>query len=89
MLSTSLPVIIHYAQTNGFNPQAFAMMWNFASGGKLFAYQSSVLMMGYSFGYFESKDLIKVGLVLAVVEGVILALLVPLYWPLIGLMLTQ
>ena len=89
MLSTSLPVIIHYAQTNGFNPQAFAMMWNFASGGKLFAYQSSVLMMGYSFGYFESKDLIKVGFALAVVEGMILALLVSVYWPLIGLMLTK
>jgi len=89
MLSTSLPIIIHYAQTNGFNPQAFALMWNFASGGKLFAYQSSVLMMGYSFGYFESKDLIKVGLALAVVEGMILTLLVPLYWPLIGLLLAK
>lgn len=89
MLSTSLPVIIYYAQTHGFNPQAFAMMWNFAAGGKIFAYQSAVLMMGYSFGYFESKDLIKVGFALAVVEGVILALLVPLYWPLIGLSLTK
>lgn len=89
MLSTSLPVIIHYAQTHGFNPQAFAMVWNFASGGKMFAYQSGVLVMGYSYGYFESKDLIKVGLILTVVEGVILALLVPFYWPLIGLTWTK
>lgn len=85
MLSTSLPVIINYAQTHGFNPQAFAMVWNFSSAGKIFVYQSSVLMLGYAYGYFEPKDLIKVGIVLTVVEGVILALLVPLYWPLIGL----
>ncbi len=85
MLSTSLPVIIDYAQTHGYNPQAYAMVWNFAAGGKMFVYQSSVLMLGYGYGYFEAKDLIKVGFILTVVEGILLALIVPLYWPLIGL----
>lgn len=85
MLSTSLPVIIHFATTHGYNPVAFAMVWNFASGGKLFVYQSSVLMLGYAYGYFEAKDLVRVGLILTVVEGLILMFLVPFYWPLIGL----
>ena len=61
------------------------MIWTFASGGKIFAYQSAVLIVGYSFGYFEAKDLLKVGFILTVVESVILLLLVPLYWPLIGI----
>ena len=61
------------------------MVFNFASGGKLFVYQSAVLILGYSYGYFEAKDLIRVGAVLTVVEGLILAFLVPFYWPLLGL----
>ena len=61
------------------------MIWTFASGGKIFAYQSAVLIVGYSFGYFEAKDLLKVGFILTVVESVILLLLVPPYWPLIGI----
>jgi len=85
MLSTSLPVILKFAQSHGYNPVAFAMLWNFASGGKLFVYQSSVMILGYAYGYFEGKDLLKVGLVLTIVEGLIVMFLVPLYWPLIGL----
>jgi di/tricarboxylate transporter len=85
MLSTSLPVIIRFAVTHGYNPVALAMVWNFASGGKLFVYQSTVLILGYSYGSFEAKDLLRVGLVLTIVEGLVLFLLVPFYWPLIGL----
>jgi anion transporter len=85
MLSTSLPILVNFAVQHGFNPIAFAMVWNFASGGKMFVYQSAVLILGYSYGYFQGKDLIRVGLVLTIVEGLILAFLVPFYWPLIGL----
>ena len=85
MLSTSLPVILNYAHTHGYNPLAFALVWNFSSAGKLFVYQSSVLMLGYAYGYFKAKDLIRVGIALTVIEGIILAFLVPLYWPLVGL----
>ena len=70
---------------HGLNPVALAMVWNFASGGKMFVYQSAVLILGYSYGYFQGKDLIRVGFVLTVVEGLILLFLVPFYWPLIGL----
>ena len=85
MLSTSLPVIIKFAQTHGYNPVALAMLWNFASGGKLFVYQSSVLVLGYAYGQFEGRDMLKVGLILTIVEGLIVMLLVPIYWPMIGL----
>jgi len=85
MLSTSLPVLVNFAVQHGYNPVALAMVWNFASGGKMFVYQSAVLILGYSYGYFQGKDLIRVGFVLTVVEGLILLFLVPFYWPLIGL----
>ncbi|HEV2688512.1 MAG TPA: SLC13 family permease [Bryobacteraceae bacterium] len=85
MLSTSLPVIIRFAQSHGYNPVAFAMLWNFASGGKLFVYQSSVMILGYAYGYFDGKDMLKVGLALTIVEGLILMFLVPIYWPMIGM----
>jgi anion transporter len=85
MLTTSLPVLVNFAAQHGFNAVALAMVWNFASGGKMFVYQSAVLILGYSYGYFQGKDLIKVGLVLTIVEGLVLLFLVPFYWPLIGL----
>ena len=85
MLSTSLPVIIKFAQTHGYNPVALSMLWNFASGGKLFVYQSSVLVLGYSYGQFNSRDMLVVGGILTIVEGLIVMFLVPIYWPMIGL----
>ena len=51
----------------------------------MFVYQSAVLILGYSYGYFRGQDLIRVGAVLTIVEGLILLFLVPFYWPLIGL----
>lgn len=88
MISTALPVLIQFSQTHGLNPTAIAMLWNFASGGKLFVYQSAVLMLGYAYGYFEAKDMLKVGAVLTLVEACVLLVLVSVYWPLIGLSLT-
>lgn len=79
------PIIINFATTHGYNVVAFALAWSLAATGKIFVYQSSVLVLGYGYGYFEAKDLIKVGLILTIVEGIVMALLVPFYWPLIGL----
>jgi di/tricarboxylate transporter len=42
-------------------------------------------VVGYSYGYFTNRDMIKVGAVLSIVTALILLLLVPLYWPLIGI----
>ena len=84
-ISTSMPLLMSFAKSNNLSPLAIGMIWTFAAGGKIFMYQSPVLIVGYSYGQFEAKDLLKVGLVLTVVESLILILLVPTLWPLIGI----
>jgi len=85
MLSTSIPAIVQFAVERGINPLASAMVWTFAASGQIFVYQSAVLILGYSYGYFEPKDLFRIGGTMAVVEFLILMLVVTFYWPLIGL----
>ena len=85
MLSTSLPILMTYAVDHGINPLALGMIWTFGAGPKVFMYESAVLVVGYSYGYFSNKDMLKVGAILSVVTAIILLLLVPLYWPLIGI----
>ena len=85
MLATSLPVLMTYAKTHGLDPLVLGMIWTFGAGAKVFIYQSAVLVVGFSYGYFDTKDMFKVGIVLTVVEFFILLLLAPIYWPLIGL----
>jgi sodium-dependent dicarboxylate transporter 2/3/5 len=84
MLGTSIPLVMNFAKAQGMSPLLLGMIWTFAAGGKLFAYQSGVLIVGYSYGYFEARDLVRVGWWLTVVEFVVLVLLVQVYWPLIG-----
>ena len=85
MLGTSIPLVMEFAKSHGLNPLQLGMIWTFAAGGKLFAYQSGVLIVGYSYGYFAASDLVRIGAWLTVVEFVVLLLLVQFYWPLIGL----
>jgi anion transporter len=85
MLGTSLPPLMNFAKTHGLNPLSIGMIWTFASAGKIFVYQSAVLIVGYSFGYFRPADLLRVGLLLTLVEFIAILLIVPLYWPLIGI----
>jgi sodium-dependent dicarboxylate transporter 2/3/5 len=85
MLSTSLPILMTYARDHGISPLTLGMIWTFGAGPKIFIYESAVLVVGYSYGYFSNKDMLKIGAVLSVVTFLILLVLVPLYWPLIGL----
>jgi len=85
MLATSLPILMTFAKDHGINPLALGMIWTFGAGPKIFIYESAVLVVGYSYGYFTNKDMLKVGAILSIVTAVILLLLVPLYWPLIGI----
>jgi solute carrier family 13 (sodium-dependent dicarboxylate transporter), member 2/3/5 len=85
MLGTSIPFVMEYAKTHALNPLQLGLIWTFAAGGKLFAYQSGVLIVGYSYGYFEARDLIRIGALLTIFEFVILMVLVPFYWPIIGI----
>jgi solute carrier family 13 (sodium-dependent dicarboxylate transporter), member 2/3/5 len=85
MLGASIPLVMEFAKTHSFNPMLLGMIWTFAAGGKLFVYQSGVLIVGYSYGYFAARDLLYMGALLRVIEFVMLLLLVAFYWPPIGL----
>ncbi len=86
MLATSLPILMNFAHTHALDPLVIGMIWTFSVGGKIFIYQSAVLVVGYSYGYFDARDMFKVGLALTVAQSIILLVLVPLYWPLIGVL---
>ena len=85
MLGTSVPVLMNYATAHHLNPLALGMVWTFACSGKIFMYQSAVLIVGYSFGYFSSKDLFRLGFCMSIVDSLLLLIVVPFYWPLIGI----
>jgi anion transporter len=85
MLGTSMPPLMQFALTHGMNPLKLGMIWVFSSGGKIFAYQSGVLILGYAYGYFRARDLMRLGLIMSLVDSLVLLIVVPLYWPLIGI----
>lgn len=85
MLGVSMPVLMNFAHAHGLSPLALGMIWTFACGGKIFVYQSAVMIGGYSYGCFEAKDLVRLGLCLSIVDSIQLLLLVWLYWPAIGI----
>jgi solute carrier family 13 (sodium-dependent dicarboxylate transporter), member 2/3/5 len=85
MLATSTPLLMQFAVDHGLSVLKLGMLWVFASSGKIFVYQSAVLMVGYGYGYFRAKDVLVMGLLMSVVDSLALLLLVPYYWPLIGI----
>ena len=86
MLATSLPVLMQFAHAHNVDPLTLGMIWTFGAGGKIFIYQTAVLVVGYSFGCFTPRDMFKMGLALTVIEFVFLLLVVPVWWPMIGLL---
>jgi sodium-dependent dicarboxylate transporter 2/3/5 len=85
MIAATIPPLMDFSLKNGFNPLAMGMIWTFAAEGKVFIYQSAVLAVGYAFGYFSTRDLFKFGLALFVVESILVLVVIPIYWPLLGL----
>lgn len=85
MMTTSIPPLMAFAKTHDLSPTILGLTWAFAAGGKLFAYQSAVTMIGYSYGYFSAWDMVKLGFLLTMLEWLLLLLVVPFYWPLIGI----
>jgi anion transporter len=85
MLATSVPPLMSFAKVNGIHAVPLGLVWAFAAGGKIFVYQSGVMVTGYSYGYFEMKDMLRIGICLSVFESLVLLLLVPFYWPLLGI----
>jgi len=85
MLGTSMPILMNFAKSHNLNPLALGMIWTIGSAGKLFVYQSAVLIVGNSFGHFKASDLLRIGLLLSFVEFVAIVVMVLLYWPMIGI----
>jgi di/tricarboxylate transporter len=72
MLGTSMPLLMQFATEHGLNPLKLGMLWVFSSGGKIFVYQSGVLVIGYAYGYFRAKDILRLGLILSLVDSLLL-----------------
>jgi anion transporter len=85
MLATSIPPLMTYARQHAIDPLALGMIWTFGAGPKIFIYESGVLVVGYSYGYFDGKDMLKIGALLSIATSLILIVLVTFYWPLIGI----
>lgn len=85
MLGTSIPLVMKFALAKHLSPLILGMIWTFGAGAKIFVYQSGVMIVGYAYGYFETKDMFKVGLWMSIIEYLILLGMVALYWPMIGL----
>jgi di/tricarboxylate transporter len=77
--------IYHIFLGNEISPLPLGLIWAFAAGGKIFVYQSGVLVTGYSYGYFKARDVFRVGLCVTVIESLVLLIIVPFYWPLLGI----
>jgi solute carrier family 13 (sodium-dependent dicarboxylate transporter), member 2/3/5 len=43
MLGTSIPLVVEFAKEHEMHPLVLGLIWTFAAGGKLFAYQSCLL----------------------------------------------
>jgi anion transporter len=84
MLATSMPGLMSFAHASGVHPLPLGLVWAFAAGGKIFVYQSGVLVAGYSYGYFNARDVFRVGMCVTAMESLVLLFIVPSYWPLIG-----
>jgi anion transporter len=85
MLGTSMPGLMNYASEHHLNALSLGMVWTFSSGATIFMYQNAVLIVGYSYGYFTSKDLFRLGLWITFIDSLLLLIIVPFYWPLIGI----
>jgi anion transporter len=85
MLATSTPLLMTFATEHGMSALKLGMLWVFSSGGKIFVYQSGVLVIGYSYGYFKARDILRLGLIMSAVDSLILLIVVSFYWPLLGI----
>ncbi len=85
MLATSTPLLMTFANEHGLNALKLGMLWVFSSGGKIFIYQSGVLVIGYGYGYFRARDILRMGLLMSIFDSLLLLIVVPFYWPLIGI----
>lgn len=87
MLSTSLPPLLEFGSSHDLDPRALGMIWTFASGPSLMLYQSGIIILGHSYGYFDARDFVRFGLALTLIEFVLVTATAVFFWPLVGLRL--
>ena len=84
-IAVTMPVVMNYALANNLDPLAVGLIWSFSAAGKLFIYQSLVLIAGYTFNCYSGRDVLRISAFFLIVDWILLLLIVPLYWPLIGI----
>jgi len=84
-IAVTMPVVMNYAVANNLDPLAVGLIWSFSAAGKFFIYQSLVLIAGYTFGCYNGRDVFRISAFFLVIDWILLLLIVPLYWPLIGI----
>jgi solute carrier family 13 (sodium-dependent dicarboxylate transporter), member 2/3/5 len=85
MVSVTMPVIMRFAADTQLSPLQMGLIWSMATGGKLFIYQSLVLIAGYTFNSYGAKEIAKIGGFFLFFQFVMLLLIVNFYWPLVGI----
>ena len=85
LTAATLSPVLGMAKSLGYNPATIGLLWTFATGAKLFVYQSAVIAVAATYIYFDVKAFLKISAVMTVAQALILLLLVTFYWPLIGL----
>ena len=84
MFATVLPVSIAIATTLGLNPIWLGMLAVHSSQILIVPFQSPTAMTLYSAGYFDVGEMLRSGLLFAVVLIVVTLLFAQFYWPLVG-----
>ena len=84
-IAVTMPVLMNYADANGLDALGVGLIWSFAAAGKLFIYQSLVLIAGYTFNCYSGKDVLRISAFFLILDWILLLGMAGLYWPLLGI----
>lgn len=84
-IAVTMPVLMNYADANGLDALGVGLIWSFSAAGKLFIYQSLVLIAGYTFNCYSGKDVLRISAFFLILDWVLLILMAQFYWPLLGI----
>jgi anion transporter len=84
-IAVTMPVVMNYADANGLNALGVGLIWSFSAAGKLFIYQSLVLIAGYTFNCYSGRDVFRISGFFLILDWVLLILMAGFYWPLLGI----
>ncbi len=81
VIAATMPAVLQFAQDIQVNVVVTGLLWTYATGAKVFIYQSGPLVAGYAFGFFSTRDMFKLGALITAVE-LLMAMLLPYWWKL-------